>query len=55
MNLLNKNVFFVSRQKVLLKKRKVTSKKQKVARKKFIEHNPGKSYTNELKIVQIQK
>ena len=52
---MNRNVFFVSRQKVLLKKRKITSKKQKVAKKKFIELNPDKSYTNELKILQIQK
>jgi hypothetical protein len=31
------------------------SKKQKVAKKKFLEQNPNGSYTNELKILQIQK
>lgn len=49
------NVFFASRQKVMLKKRKMTSKKQKVAKKKFLEQDPHASYTNELRILQIQK
>lgn len=53
--LLSKNLFFVSRQKTLLRRRKQVSKKQKVAKKKFLEHNPNGSYTNELRILQIQK
>jgi len=34
--LIQNNIFFVSRQKTLLKRRKNTSKKQKVAKKKFL-------------------
>ena len=53
--LTTQNIFFVSRQKILLKRRKITSKRKKVAKKKFLEENPDRSFTNELKILQIQK
>ena len=34
-----KNIFFISRQKVMLKRRRIDSKKKKVAKKKFLEDN----------------